>query len=127
MCCCCCKSGPLSCEISIPKYGFVPGESINIDTYVENMSNVSAENVKFELRRTIEFTTYSPQTKHKYDSDALQFITEGGIGAHGDKRWIASLPIPTDHQYPNLEHCNIIKVSYSVKVRNVYYGVVIYL
>jgi hypothetical protein len=38
MCCCCCKSGPISCVLRLDRTGYVPGEDINLDAELSNMS-----------------------------------------------------------------------------------------
>lgn len=55
MCCCWCKSGPLSFDMSLPITGYVPGQEIHVGAYVQNMSNVSAESVKFKIRKVCSF------------------------------------------------------------------------
>ncbi len=38
LCCCCCKSGPLSCSLRLDRTGYVPGEDINVDAEIQNLS-----------------------------------------------------------------------------------------
>ena len=38
LCCCCCKSGPLTCVLRLDRTGYVPGEDINLDAEIQNMS-----------------------------------------------------------------------------------------
>ena len=38
LCCCCCKSGPLTCALRLDRTGYVPGEDINLDAEIQNMS-----------------------------------------------------------------------------------------
>ena len=37
-CCCCCTSGPLTCALRLDRTGYVPGEDINLDAEIQNMS-----------------------------------------------------------------------------------------
>lgn len=50
-CCCWCKSGPLTCVVSLPCTGFVPGQTIPIVGEVDNISNVEVTLVKFKLKK----------------------------------------------------------------------------
>lgn len=50
LCSCWCQnSGPITFNMSIPVTGFTPGQEVNVGAYVENMSNISAESVKFQI------------------------------------------------------------------------------
>lgn len=43
MCCLCCKSGPVSGTIYLDKIGFVPGEMININAEIQNLSSFECD------------------------------------------------------------------------------------
>lgn len=43
MCCLCCKSGPLSGSIRLDRIGFVPGEEININAEIQNLSSFDCD------------------------------------------------------------------------------------
>lgn len=115
ICCCWCKSGPITFDISLPLRGYCPGQQVNIGAYVQNMSNVSAENVKFKIYKDTEFISHYPSTHHKHEEHVIAECEDGGIGAHGEKSWTSVLSIPTNANYPNLIPCNIINISYRLK------------
>ncbi|KAF2904847.1 hypothetical protein ILUMI_01318 [Ignelater luminosus] len=118
MCSCWCNdSGALTFEMSLPATGFVPGQEINIGAHVENMTNVTAECIKFKIIADLEFITHYPRTKHRYDERVIAECREGGVGAHGDKSWTSALTIPNDLPYPNLLPCSIINLSYRLKAK----------
>lgn len=59
MCCLCCKSGPVSGTIHLDRIGFVPGEEININAEIQNLSSFDCdvwailEMVKFPIVNVI--------------------------------------------------------------------------
>lgn len=50
-CCCWCKSGPLTCVISLPCSGYVPGQAIPVTAELDNISNVEVLNIHFALNK----------------------------------------------------------------------------
>lgn len=50
-CCCWCKSGPLTCVISLPCSGYVPGQIISVVTEIDNISNVEVNSVHLVLKK----------------------------------------------------------------------------
>lgn len=59
MCCLCCKSGPVSGTIHLDRIGFVPGEEIDINVEIQNLSSFDCdvwailEMVKFPIVNVI--------------------------------------------------------------------------
>ncbi|KAK5639659.1 hypothetical protein RI129_012151 [Pyrocoelia pectoralis] len=115
LCCCWCKSGPLTFDISVPATGFCPDEDVNVGACVQNMSNVSVENVVFKIYKHVEFISHFPSTHHRYDEILVAECQESGIGAHGEHSWTSKLKIPTNITYPNLVPCSIMNISYELK------------
>lgn len=50
-CCCWCKSGPLTCVVSLPCTGYVSGQVIPITAELDNISNVEVLNIHFALKK----------------------------------------------------------------------------
>ncbi|XP_048733486.1 arrestin domain-containing protein 3-like isoform X1 [Ostrea edulis] len=57
MCCLCCKSGPVSGTIYLDKIGFVPGEMININAEIQNLSSFECDVWAILEMKTIYFST----------------------------------------------------------------------
>nr|XP_022329204.1 arrestin domain-containing protein 2-like [Crassostrea virginica]XP_022329205.1 arrestin domain-containing protein 2-like [Crassostrea virginica] len=57
MCCLCCKSGPLSGSIRLDRIGFVPGEEININAEIQNLSSFDCDVWAVLEMKTIYFST----------------------------------------------------------------------
>lgn len=52
-CCCWCKSGPLTCIVTLPHSGYVPGQSIPVVAELDNISNVEVLNIHFALKKVM--------------------------------------------------------------------------
>lgn len=50
-CCCWCKSGPMTCIVSLPHSGYVPGQSVPVVAELDNISNVEVLNIHFALKK----------------------------------------------------------------------------
>ncbi|KAF5300362.1 hypothetical protein FQR65_LT00983 [Abscondita terminalis] len=118
--CCWCKSGPITLDISLPVRGYCTGQQINIGAYVQNMSNVSADNVKFRLYKIFEFISHIPSIHYKFEERFVAECVDGGVGAHGEKSWTSIVPIPSNEVYPNLTPCSIINIYYQIKAKVVF-------
>lgn len=57
MCCLCCKSGPVSGTIHLDRIGFVPGEEININAEIQNLSSFDCDVWAILEMKTIYYST----------------------------------------------------------------------
>ncbi|KAF2904846.1 hypothetical protein ILUMI_01317 [Ignelater luminosus] len=112
--CWCQNSGPITFNMSVPVTGFIPGQEVNIGAFVENMSNISAESVTFQIFQNVEYRVNFP-LKTQYSENLIADCIESGIGAHSEKSWTSTLIIPENGSYPNLISSNIIKMTYLLK------------
>ncbi|KAK4878088.1 hypothetical protein RN001_010594 [Aquatica leii] len=113
--CWCSCSDAVTFTFSLPSTGFVPGQSIRVGIYVQNLTRVNVQQVKFKVTEFIEIKATTPHTSSKYDKQVIAECVESGVGAHGEKSWTAVLDIPRHRHYPNLIPCNLINISYKIK------------
>ncbi|XP_013417446.1 arrestin domain-containing protein 3 [Lingula anatina] len=109
LCCLCCASGPITAKISIPKKGYVPGETIHVTAEVNNHSSRKMDRVMFVLRQSIAFHA---TTKTRYSSKNVLNIVKGEVAPGDSEAWrnetIIIPPIPPSE----LVGCRIIDIQY---------------
>ncbi|KAB0801520.1 hypothetical protein PPYR_05874 [Photinus pyralis] len=114
-CCFCCKSGPLTCIISIPRTGYVSGQTIPVVLDVDNISNIEITNVQVSLRKIVTYHTQTPRRESKKDVKVIAEIKVGSTTPHGSNTYnqpIVIPPIPPS----NLTNCNLIDLDYELYV-----------
>ncbi|XP_014665524.1 PREDICTED: arrestin domain-containing protein 3-like isoform X2 [Priapulus caudatus] len=113
VCCWCCKQGPLACEASIPRMGYVPGENILVSAEIENNTNRKCNDSKAKL--TV-ITTFSARSKTRSVSKVIGFISKGEIKRREGETW-TNEPLRVPPLPPSkLVGCNIIDIDYFVDV-----------
>lgn len=116
LCSCWCNNNdPLTFTYTLPTTGYVPGQTVNVGVYVQNLTNVSVERVKFKITQFIEYVVNTPSTRTRTCDELVAESFDGGIGAHGEKSWTATLLIPADKSFPNMTGCELIRMSYRLK------------
>ncbi|XP_017778726.1 PREDICTED: arrestin domain-containing protein 4-like isoform X2 [Nicrophorus vespilloides] len=116
LCCMFFKKGAVTVEANIAITGFVAGQPVPIYLHVENLTNSNLDTVKFKLIQRNDFMSSSPRTKTKTAYEVITKKTDSGIGANGEKTYELALVIPQTYFVPNLNNCNIMKVSYVIEV-----------
>lgn len=114
-CCCWCKSGPLTCVVSIPKSGYVPGETLPIVAEVDNISNIEVLNVNFQFQKVVSYYSQYPRRETKKDVLVLERIQVGPVPARDSKTWNQPMvlpPLPPS----NLMNCSLIDLDYELLI-----------
>ncbi|KAK7866141.1 hypothetical protein R5R35_004789 [Gryllus longicercus] len=114
-CCCCCKSGPLTLVLSLPVGGYVPGQAIPVTVELDNNSGTNVANVICTLRKIVSFKATSPSNTVKKDKITIVDHKFGGVTGNSSKTWTEQIVIPPLPP-SNLMNCNIIDLSYDMKV-----------
>ncbi|KAK5638900.1 hypothetical protein RI129_013195 [Pyrocoelia pectoralis] len=116
LCSCWCNNNDaLTFTFTLPTTGYVPGQNVKIGVYVQNLTNVNVDRVKFKISQFVEYTVNTPSTRVRNCDDVVVDCYDGGIGAHGEKSWTATLLIPLDKSFPNMKDCNLIRITYRLK------------
>ncbi|KAF5291604.1 hypothetical protein FQA39_LY14326 [Lamprigera yunnana] len=113
--CFCGNNDPLIFKFTLPTIGYIPGQDVQVGAYVQNLTNATAQGVKFKIKKATEYICEFPHRSTKYEEEDLAFQTFDGIGAHSEKSWTASLRLPDTTLYPNMVPCNLINVTYTLK------------
>ncbi|KAF2885772.1 hypothetical protein ILUMI_20407 [Ignelater luminosus] len=114
-CCCWCKSGPLTCVISIPCTGYVPGQVIPVVAEVDNISNVEILGVQFTLQKIVTYHSQTPRREVKKDLKIITELKVGPVAPHGSNTWNQPLTIPPIPP-SNLTNCGLIDLDYELKI-----------
>ena len=80
------------------------------------------EQTKITLVRTIQFNSSIPASKSKHDVDEIAEAFKEGVRSGGDICFDAEILIPQIATLTNTSFCNIVEVSYEVKVKAVVAG-----
>nr|XP_022901266.1 arrestin domain-containing protein 17-like [Onthophagus taurus] len=115
MCCCWCQSGPLSCVVTLPKAGYVPGEAIPILAEVDNNSNVTVSKIKFELQKVITCYSQFPRRDSKKSVHVVAVLAMGPINNNSLQLYTPTMTLPPLPP-SNLVHCNIIDLDYALEI-----------
>ena len=107
---CPCKSAPITCQFSINRTGFVPGESIVFDVNIDNKSSSKeVSDLKVSLIQKVIFYAKA-DTKKSYRCVATT-IYPRNIAPKSNEKWSSHLIIPPVSSSTNGK-CRIIDVYY---------------
>ncbi|XP_060528185.1 arrestin domain-containing protein 3-like [Cylas formicarius] len=115
LCCWCCAQGPISMDIELPKKIIVPGETVEVQIRVTNMSNSNVEGVKLELKQRITYKAMDPSRDEKLDTHVLVDLSDVGVGAHGENTYAFKVNLPPNVSIPNFAQCRLFKSEYMYK------------
>lgn len=120
---CCCSEGTVTVKLDVSKSGYVPGEPIVYDIFIDNKSDNTIEHVNFELEQIVNYTGYSDNfwsSGHpKYHEKKQSFnLFSGAVNVKKNNtsqinRATYVPSVPPSH----LEGCNIIDIRYFVKLK----------
>jgi len=112
LCCACCKSGPLSCALRLDRTGYVPGEDINLDAEIQNMSRKDISTSYVTLQQIVYFHAQGDTKSSTTDI----FRISGGKIKPGDNALFHDIihipPLPPSR----LDGCHLIDIEYVVTV-----------
>lgn len=99
----------------IPQQGYVPNQIMDIRIQVDNRTIVYVKYVKVSLKKIVTFISQNPNiNQHTVESTEASAYC-GDVEAHMKKLFIKYLKIP--QVPPNIDNCEIIKLSYEVQVK----------
>ena len=112
--CLCCKTGPLNATLSLPKLGFVCGETIFFSASIENLSNKVMTKSTIKL---LEIDVYKAASgKQRHVRRVILTHQEASIAPGESFTWsnvgLLIPPLPPSH----LIYCNIIDIFYVVEL-----------
>ncbi|XP_070494888.1 arrestin domain-containing protein 3-like [Chironomus tepperi] len=115
-CCLFCESGPLIVTVTIPYTGFCGGHPVPITIDYTNKSDVDVLRTKLKLKRTIAFTSHTPERKTKTDTEKMVEKLVEGI-KKGDSKCIqTTFDIPQTMMCSNGRFCQVVRISYVMEI-----------
>lgn len=110
----CCKSGPLNATLSLPKLGYVCGETIHFSAHIENLSTKEMTKSSIKLIQNDVFKASGGRQKLVRRSVLTHQQPSIAPGASFDWTNVALLipALPPSH----LIYCNIIDIFYTVEL-----------
>ncbi|XP_075979620.1 arrestin domain-containing protein 17-like [Anticarsia gemmatalis] len=113
-CCWCISAGSSEIRVKLPVTGYCPGQVIPMEVSVLNHSSVEISELKFALKKDINFeATSSPGTKNEHET--IAHITKGPIAGGTTRNWTVEMEVPALDVY-NLNGCRFINIDYHLKV-----------
>nr|XP_022332254.1 arrestin domain-containing protein 3-like [Crassostrea virginica] len=112
LCCLCCKSGPITGMIRLDRCGFVPGEAIQFNAEIQNMtSRVCGIHVKLTMT-----TMFHATTESKSSSQEVARVTHPDLQPGETDSWsggrLVLPPLPPSF----LVGCGIIDINYYLEL-----------
>jgi hypothetical protein len=106
---------PLSMSASIPFAAYVPGQPINIQVHVKNQSNTHVKAIKISLKKIVSLNSTAPKRRTKQLTLTEANISTDSVAVQTEKTFIETLTVPS--LPPNISNCDIIQVSYELKIK----------
>lgn len=115
-CCLFCESGPLLIQATIPHSGFAKGQYVPIKIDYSNKSDVDVLLTKIKLKRAIRFTSSSPETKTRTDTEKMVEITARGVKAGETLSLENTIDIPHIMMNSNGRFSKTVVIEYYIEV-----------
>ena len=127
------KSKPLSMEINVNKTGFVPGETIYINGFIDNKSSTKIKHCEVFLFQRVEYYASSSSVTggsnlhsgggSKTAQKLIQGVQQTGLEPKSSDKWVnLAFHIPSAPP-TGLDGCNLINLSYHMQIRVVPPGI----
>lgn len=118
VCCmlCCWESEPLHVVVTIPKAGYIPNETINLDVDVKNPSTEHISGILVHIIQRIEAYANDGKEGASKSMNKLCFKMLDGIRNGEDKRIHGQIVVPVTLP-SDTTTSNIFKVSYALQVQ----------
>lgn len=117
-CCGPCRTGPLSISATIPFGGYVPGQSIRVDTKVVNGSSINIDYMRYTLRKITNYRSQTPYVKVKTEVINIQESRSDGVRPNSVADCRSALLVPPVPATTTMDQspCTIIQITYELKV-----------
>lgn len=110
-----CNSRPLLIVAQIPKSGYIPGEMIEIQTDISNVSGLPVQSIKFDLKKIVSYHSMSPKFQIRTDEISIVEQKRPGVSNHGNAKFLESILIP-ELMPTTMNLSKIIDIRYEVLV-----------
>lgn len=115
-CCLFCQSDPMIMTVTIPYSGFTPGQVIPVTINFDNKSSIKVDRTKVNFKRFIRYNSHTPQHQTKTDIDKMVEAYASGVESGDTKNFTVELQVPQITMNSNDRFCNIVQITYELKV-----------
>ncbi|XP_059479292.1 uncharacterized protein LOC132198958 isoform X2 [Neocloeon triangulifer] len=109
----CCSRGTVVAEASIPRRGYVPGETIRISAEIANMSS---NPVTSTVAKLVQVATYhsSKGFRHRVDEQVVSQVAKGAVRCGESRSWVdVPLQVPSlPASFSLTDCCKVLDVEY---------------
>lgn len=106
---------PLIMRVDIPQNGFVSGQSIMINTQIDNQSNTPLKGIRFALNLVATYHSQIPRPETRVEKINLCKVKSAPVDKQTTVNFMEILRVPpTPPSCPDL--CKIIQISYEIDV-----------
>uniref|UniRef100_A0A182QM10 Arrestin C-terminal-like domain-containing protein n=1 Tax=Anopheles farauti TaxID=69004 RepID=A0A182QM10_9DIPT len=116
-----CRSRPLMVSATTPKSGYAPGETIELEVFVQNSSKVAVSEIEIKFQKILKFTsqtrviaqTQIPREENNIQYEVLDVRKIPKVEGENDARFVENFvvgPIPATET----THSRIVAVSYEL-------------
>ncbi|XP_052858867.1 arrestin domain-containing protein 3 [Drosophila gunungcola] len=113
-CCFPCRSAPLSMCLSLPRGGFVPGQTVAVEIMVSNDSGVPVEDITVKLAMVVIYYSQPPCADTNKDHFVMVLKTGEGVSSKCRKQLTFDLKVPATPP-TCFDLCSIIQIGYQVE------------
>ncbi|KAJ8669976.1 hypothetical protein QAD02_001235 [Eretmocerus hayati] len=104
------QRGPVNLELSLPVRGFVPGQTVPLQIFLSNESNVRVFKIRIVLKKVVTYRAKEKSRRHKEIVIEIEQALSGNEENISDQFDVPSVP-PS-----GMKCCKIIDVRYALKV-----------
>ncbi|KAG5666807.1 hypothetical protein PVAND_014817 [Polypedilum vanderplanki] len=109
-------SSDLNMMVVVPQGGYVAGQAIEVLVQIENLGRTRVKYVKIALRKISKYSCQLPKPLNKTSTEVLiKEVIYNEIPSKSKRDFLRSIFIPPVP--PNIENCDLINVSYELKVK----------
>ncbi|KAI6217380.1 Arrestin domain-containing protein 2 [Aphelenchoides fujianensis] len=114
---CCRRAGVINVQVSLPRTGYTPGETILVNGVINNQSQrpIKGSALHFKQKVTYRAKTFSGTEHVKSTCRTIEKREKGEIGPNSEFKWVNE-PIVIPSLTPRLSRCGIIDVTYIIEL-----------
>lgn len=110
------KNGEIYMSLQIPAVGFVAGQKMCIVIDVSNNSNITVDEIKLSLKKTVCYNATLPGKFTKEKMEPVEVKRLGGVGKHDKTTFDVPFEIPAIPP-TNQGLCKVISIHYEIEVK----------
>ncbi|XP_074650272.1 arrestin domain-containing protein 3-like [Tubulanus polymorphus] len=111
----CFRAGSLTCTLSLPSCGFVPGQIIRADISVKNKSTRKVQGATLSLKQIVRYGSDDSNKSRKVMWE-IQHLNIGSINAESEQKFVENILHVPSLPPSRLDCCQFIDIKYDMVV-----------